>query len=55
MKERTDEIKELIIKGREDLHPTRHAEVCRELEIFCGKEADRQESVNDQTGVPDKS
>lgn len=52
--DRLDVIKEAIKAGRTDLHPTDHAEACRELEIFCQKEADAQEASNDANGVPER-
>lgn len=42
-----DAIKEQIKEGRTDLPPTEHAEACREIQIFTGKEADRQDKAND--------
>ena len=50
-REKVDAIKEEIKSGRTDLHPVEHAEACREIEIFSGKEADRQEKTNDALGT----
>ena len=52
--DRVEKIKDLIKSGREDLHPQDHAEACREIEIFAGKEANRQQETNDEQGVPER-
>lgn len=53
-RQRVEDIKEAIHRGRLDLHPQEHAEACRELEIYCQKEAARQESHNEVNGVPER-
>lgn len=43
-----DAIKETIREGREIIHPVEYAQACREIEIYCAREADRQEEDNDK-------
>lgn len=48
-----DAVKHKILQELQPLHPTAHAEALRQLEGFCGRNAEILEEANEKFGVPD--